>query len=310
MVSSRSSSSVFDYPRAEIPFQNEVLDEEETKNYLVRHIEFPSVGYNRQRNNQVVGRYYESKLPGKKPLIIVIPIFGGHNYPPRNMTLYLKRASEGGVNVFHMEAERKMTDWWALKHADTEEAFMKLWEATAEAERNTVVDIRRIIDWAETRSEIDPSRVGIIGFSRGAVSSAVVTTQDSRLAATVLVMGGAYPHLALATCPMLRGVGVHEKVQKEYGWTLEDYADRLEPLYVDLDPATYPGQTDPGRILIVEAAKDECMSADSRQALWLAMGQPERILIPKGHKQAFLSMTPLGGKWLQKDIWRFLQEKL
>ena len=30
------------------------------------------------------------------------------------------------------------------------------------------------------------------------------------------------------------------------------------------------------------------------------MGQPERISIPRGHKRAFLSMTPLGAKWLQK----------
>ena len=38
------------------------------------------------------------------------------------------------------------------------------------------------------------------------------------------------------------------------------------------------------------------------------MGQPERMVIDRGHKRAFLAMTPLGGKKVQKEIWAFLQE--
>lgn len=305
-----SVPAVFGYNRVEIPFENDVLEEEETRNYLVRHIHFPSIGDNRQRNDQVTGKYYESKHPGKKPLILVLPIFGGHVYPSQNMTLYLKRVSDGGVHVFRMLGEQNLTDWWALKYAPDEESFMDLWQTTAQAEHNTIIDIRRTIDWALARPEIDPDRIAVIGFSRGAMMAAVAAANDTRLAATVLVMGGAHPHKALATCPMLRGEGVQKKVQKEYGWTLDQFADRLEPLYYDLDPATYAGQADAERILIVEAAKDDCIPADAREALWVAMGQPERISIPRGHKRAFLSMTPLGSRWLQKEIWSFLQETL
>ncbi len=303
-------SSVFDYNRVEVPFTNDVLDEEETRNYLVRHIHFPSIGDNRQRNDQVTSKYYESKHPGKKPLVIVLPIFGGHVYPSQSITLYLKKISEGGMHVFRMLGEQNLTDWWALKYAPDEESFMDLWQTTAQAEHNTIVDIRRTIDWALARPEIDPDRIAVIGFSRGAMMAAVAAANDTRLAAAVLVMGGAHPHKALATCPMLRGEGVQRKVQKEYGWTLDEFADRLEPLYHDLDPATYAGQADAERILIVEAAKDDCIPADAREALWVAMGQPEKISIPRGHKRAFLSMTPLGNKWLQKEIWSFLQETL
>lgn len=303
-------ASVFDYDRVTIPFENTVLDEEETRNYRVRYIHFPSVGDNRQRNDQVTGRYYESKHSGKKPLIIVLPIFGGHVYPSQNMTLYLKRTSRGDVNVFRMLGDQNLTDWWGLKHAPDQESFTRLWQSTAQAERNTIVDIRRTVDWALARPEVDADRIAVIGFSRGAIMAAVATANDDRLAATVLVMGGAQPHEALAACPMLRGEGVQRKVQKEYGWTLEEFADWLEPLYVDLDPANYAGQADPERILIVEAAKDDCIPSPAREKLWLAMGQPRRISIPHGHKRAFLSMTPLGTKWLQKEIWSFLQETL
>ena len=301
---------VQNYERTTVPFTNDVLDEEESRNYLVRHIHFPSIGDNRQRHDQVTGKYYESKHPGKKPLIIVLPIFGGHVYPSQNMTLYLKRISEGDVHVFRMLGEQNLTDWWGLKNAPDEESFMELWRATAQAERNTIIDIRRTIDWALARPEVDPDRIAVIGFSRGAIMAAVATASDTRLAATVLVMGGAHPQQALATCPMLKGEGVQRKVQKEFGWTLDEFADRLAPLYYDLDPANFAGRTDASRVLIVEAAKDDCIAANARQALWLAMGQPKRISIPHGHKRAFLSMTPLGTKWLQREIWSFLQETM
>ena len=302
--------STFGYERSPIPFHNDVLDDEESRNYVVRHIHFPSIGDNRQRHDQVTGKYYESKHAGKKPLVIVLPIFGGHIYPSQNMTLYLKRISDGGVHVFRMLGERNLTDWWGLKQAADPEEFMRLWSITAQAEHNTIIDIRRTIDWAVARPEVDADRIAVIGFSRGAITAAVTAANDDRLAAAVLVMGGAHPHRALASCPMLRGEGVQKKVQRQFGWTLEEFADRLEPLYRDLDPASYSGLADPTRILIVEATKDKCIRADAREALWLAMGQPRRIQIPYGHKMAFLSMTPVGAKWLQKEIWSFLQETL
>ncbi len=308
LAGTSSSAPVFQYEQTPVPFENDMLDEEATRNYQVRHIHFPSIGDNRQRRDQVTGKYYESRHPGKRPLVIVLPIFGGHVYPSQNTTLYLKRISEGEVHVFRMLGEQNLTDWWALKHASDQESFMELWEATVQAERNTIIDIRRTIDWAQARPEVDPERIAVIGFSRGAIMAAVATANDGRLAATVLVMGGAHPHQALAACPMLKGEGVQKKVRKEYGWSLEEFAERLEPLYFDLDPANYPDRVDPRRILIVEAAKDDCIPAGAREALWLAMGQPQRILIPYGHKKAFLSMTPVGNKWLQKEIWGFLQE--
>jgi len=245
--SARRPAPVFSYDRTKIPFANNVLDEEETRNYVVRLIHFPSIGDNRQRRDQVSGKYYESKHPGKKPLIIVLPIFGGHIFPPKTMTYYLRKTAEGDAHVFYMQGDQNLTDWWGLKHAPDEESFMELWESTAQAERNTIIDIRRTIDWAQARPEVDPDRIAVIGFSRGAIMAAVATANDRRLTATVLVMGGAHPHEALAACPMLRGDGVQRKVQKEYGWTLDAFADRLAPLYYDLDPANYPNQVDPAR---------------------------------------------------------------
>lgn len=45
----------------------------------------------------------------------------------------------------------------------------------------TVVDYRRAIDYLETRKEIDPNRIGVIGYSLGGVESFVLTGVDPRI---------------------------------------------------------------------------------------------------------------------------------
>lgn len=40
------------------------------------------------------------------------------------------------------------------------------------------------------------------------------------------------------------------------------------------------------------------------------MDRPQRLLLDYRHKQAFLSMTPLGFNWLRRQIWDFLQQTL
>jgi pimeloyl-ACP methyl ester carboxylesterase len=305
-----SSDPLFVYERTEIPFKNRMLDEEETPQYRVRYIRFPSIGDNGQPDELVRGKYYESKLPGPKPMVIVLPIWGRHVYPSTKITAYLKRHSEGGVNVFYLEGGEDLFDWQALGSAPTEEAYLDLWEDGAQRELVTMTDIRRVIDWAEERAELDSNRIGLVGFSHGAMVAAAVATQEPRLAATVLVMGGALAHEVIARCPLARSEPARNRAAEGFGWSTEDLERRLEPILAPLDPASYPGRVDPERVLIVEAARDECMTEAGRKALWEAMDRPERIRLDYRHKQAFLTMTPLRVNWLRQRIWSFFQQTL
>jgi hypothetical protein len=44
--------------------------------------------------------------------------------------------------------------------------------------------------------------------------------------------------------------------------------------------------------------------------LWRAFGRPERIAYRYDHRMAFLAMTFLGGYDLQRQIYRFLDQRL
>ena len=95
-------------------------------------------------------------------------------------------------------------DWQALATAADEGAYLDIWGQGARREWVTITDIRRTIDWAETRADLDPERIGLMGFSHGAIVAGAVAAQEPRLAATALVMGSALAHQVLTRCPLKR----------------------------------------------------------------------------------------------------------
>ena len=54
---------------------------------------------------------------------------------------------------------------------------------------DTVWDILRLLDWLETRPDVDGSRVGMIGFSKGGMELYLAAAADSRIRASVPCIG-------------------------------------------------------------------------------------------------------------------------
>ena len=300
----------FDYQKSEVPFTNHLAGSGALPDYELRLIEFPSVGDNGQPDNLVTARYYRSTLSGPRPLVIVLPIWGSFTYPPRKISSSIQRRSGGTVHVLHVQGDNYLADWSGLVAAADESEFLELWRQAVERQRVTVIDVRRLVDWAEGRPEIDPVRIGLVGFSLGAVVAGTIATQEARLAATVLVMGGSHLHSIIATCDGKRSISVQKKATQSFGWDRYELAAQLEKITAVLDPANYPDRVDPRRILIIDAGRDKCVPASSRQDLWLALGKPERISMNYDHEPAFYSITPLGFNWMRRRIWDFLEARL
>ena len=150
----------------------------------------------------------------------------------------------------------------------------------------------------------------MLGFSHGGILAAGVAVQDPRLASVVLVMAGALLHQPMVHCELQRSAGMRSKALNEFGWTEAELEARIEGEFSYFEPANFPGRVDPSKVLIVEAARDDCIPAAAREALWETMGRPQRILLDYKHKQAFLTMTPLRLLWLRHRIWDFLKSSL
>jgi dienelactone hydrolase len=298
----------FDYQKAPLALTNHDLGHK--GDYEVKAVSFPSSGHNGQADNRVTARYYRGRSPGRKPLIIVLPIWGSrHLYPAKKMTRVLRSRFDGDANVMHIDGREPLVDFNAMGAAEDVAAFRVTIARMAEQCRVSIVDIRRILDWAETQPDIDPERVALVGFSVGAIIAAAAAQVDPRLSATVLVMGAANPAQVIA-----QAEGAAERnrelILERFGWTQESYQQELELAFGFLDPARMGGRVDPARVLIFDAAHDERMPQTTRDALWEAMGRPERITLQYKHGFAFFSMSPLGRSYTTDRIYRFLEETL
>ena len=105
-----------------------------------------------------------------------------------------------------------------------EDEFLETWTQGADHEVATVSDMRRLIDWAEGRPEIDAGRIGLIGFSHGAMLAPVLAAQEPRISSTVLVMGGADPHEVIARCEGARTEGIQDHALETFGWSKDEMA--------------------------------------------------------------------------------------
>lgn len=285
----------------------EQLQHKSKLQYEVSKIRFPSQGNNGQENNLVVGEYYKSRLPGKKPLVIVMPIWGVSAYPSDEMSRHILEYSEGKINVFKFQGKRYLLDWPGMRNTGSKQEFIDKMHETAERLRTAGIDIRRFIDWAEMQPEVDRERLGIIGFSIGAMIAGAIMPHEQRLQSAVLVMGGAQPHSLFSDCPWRPKV-VRDLAMQKYHWSRQDYQQLMREVFASLDPAQFPGRVNPEHVLIFDSKYDECISESSRNDLWATMGYPERVSLLYDHETAFLAMTPLGKNYIRHKAYRFLEQ--
>ena len=287
----------------------EMVPARKDSDYTVFDVFIPSAGRNRQRDGMVTGEYFQSNAPGSRPLVVVLPIWGASTYPPRTLQRRLTRGPiHGLVNVLILDGAANLFDWEGLASVASEEAFDRLIRDGIETTWTTVADVRRLLDWAERRPETN-GRMAIVGFSRGAMMGSLLMGIEPRLDTGVFLMGGADIHDVIATCPGQLG-RVRKHVHEQFGWTADQYAQRLEEPLASINPARWAGSVRPNDVLYVEATRDKCVPESARQLLWSALGEPERIRIHAGHRRAFLSMTLLDFHSVTRRIKGFLEERL
>jgi dienelactone hydrolase len=122
--------------------------------------------------------------------------------------------------------------------------------------RQTAVDERRGLDLLADRPEIDPRRLGVMGFSLGAVASATLLGVDHRIRCGVLASAG--QRLA----PLLQRFG----------------ATRYLHAMAAFDPARWVGAVT-ARLLVQNGLRDRDFPAYDA----LARGRADGVMYPAGH---------------------------
>jgi hypothetical protein len=277
--------------------------------YNLWRLSMPASYDNGQPGNLVTGTYYAGVRPGRHPLVIVLPVWGVSDYPSARMAETIVRRSRGAVNVLLVDGERRLVAWPDIAASTSAGAFAAQLDDAASRLRHAILDIRRVMDWADRRPELDGRRIGLVGFSVGAVVGSLVAQNDRRVRSAALVMGGADIPAIMGRCPRSKG-RTREAVRERLGLSRRRYERAIAGAFSGLDPLDYPGRVDPSGMLIVDAAYDECIPPGSREALWEVLGRPERITMHYGHRGAFLAMTPLGLNFLRDRLYAHLEDTL
>ena len=282
---------------------------ETTRFHDVIPLSFASSGVNGHSLNRVEGLYLRSRGPGRKKVLIVLPIWGSSRYPPQKVGYGYAAHTRGDAHAIWLYGEPPVFPWRELRSVAEEEKWIDVANASVERFRAAVNDTRRLIDWLGTREEVDPERIAVVGFSMGAMVAATIMGIDSRVAAGVFMTGGADYAQIMARCSGKAG-RMREHALESFGWSPLDYRRFFDERFSAGDPMGFAGRYDPERILIIDARFDNCVPAPSRAALWEATGHPQRITLLYGHNTAYLAMTPLGLNFARRSIYRFLDRAL
>lgn len=302
----------FAYDKTPIAPKLRELFHAESDYYVVYSLTFRSVGVNGQKGNRVTGSYYKSKTPGKKKLVIIPPIYGSSAFPAETTLRHLTEWNESkDTNAIIIDGDRDICDYALFMKIRTDAELTTEFNGCALRIKNTIIDTRRLIDWAEVRPEIDGERIGIIGFSTGAMVASLAASVDQRIAAGTFVMSGGDLHDTFAQSEEETTRLARESIMRNLGIDAKTLAQKIKPPLDPVNPARYAGRIDPRRTLMFESKHDDYIPESARRNLWEAMGRPEIITFPYRHKASFLmSMTVLGMDFLQKEVARFFREKL
>jgi cephalosporin-C deacetylase-like acetyl esterase len=135
-------------------------------------------------NNVVHAEYYRPKQAERFPCAIVLDITAGDQRVSRAIASHLSSRGVGCLCV-------QMAYYGPRLPPDSSVRFLSTdIQQTFDAVRQTVLDLRRATAWMESRPEIDPERLGIVGTSLGSFVAAVTAEMEPKLGRVAVILGG------------------------------------------------------------------------------------------------------------------------
>jgi dienelactone hydrolase len=143
--------------------------------------------------NRVPGILLKSpSSSGRRPVVISLHGTGGNKESQRLFLSECVRAGFIGVAIdgrYH--GERAKSGKTAARNADYHAAILNAFRTGKEHPFffDTVWDVMRLVDYLATRDDIDPKRIGLIGFSKGGIETYLSAAVDPRIAVAVPCIG-------------------------------------------------------------------------------------------------------------------------
>jgi dienelactone hydrolase len=131
-----------------------------------------------------------AKTAGRLPVVIMLHGTGGKK---EDFRAQLDTYAQAGFFALAIDGPyhgERMTPGSA-KGANYQAAILQSWR-TGQGHPffyDSVWDVMRLVDYLQTRDDVDPKRIGLMGVSKGGIETYLVAAADSRIAAAVPFIG-------------------------------------------------------------------------------------------------------------------------
>ena len=261
-----------DLPKIE--FQDPKLVEE-TANGVQYELSFPSAYVSPSPENNRVPVYLFEPTTGEKPYpaVVITHYWGASDLRPE--IALANDLMQHGVASAVLTLPYHMARTPAGSHSG-ELAIQpdpaKLIAMMTQSE----LDIRRTLDFFDTRPELKHGSYGLVGISLGALVSSLAFALDPRIYDSAFILGGAdLAHIVWTSSRVIP----QREVLRKMGWT----EARLRKALAVVEPLTYLPRKAPSRTLIVEGRYDTVVPNIDTRELRDALDQPSVITLDTGH---------------------------
>jgi dienelactone hydrolase len=132
-----------------------------------------------------------STSAGRRPVVIALHGTGGNKESQRALLGNLARDGFVAVAIDGRYHGERAKAGKAAKSAEYVDAILRAFRTGREHPFffDTAWDVMRLIDYLETRADVDPRRIGAIGFSKGGIETYLAAAVDPRIAVAVPCIG-------------------------------------------------------------------------------------------------------------------------
>jgi dienelactone hydrolase len=171
--------------RARVPLAPQVGALPATNGQAQFHFSFAA-----EENQRVPGILMKAEnSQGRRPVVIVLHGTGGTKNDER---AWLRRLVDKGFVAVAIDGRYHGERTKAGKgSAEYDDAILRAWRGSGEHPflYDTVWDVMRLLDYLETRDDVDPRRIGLTGISKGGIETYFTAAVDPRIAAAVPCIG-------------------------------------------------------------------------------------------------------------------------
>ena len=253
------------------------------------------------------GKYYRSRVPGKKKAVIVLPIYGSSEIPSASTASHLL---DWDTNVVLLADSGDLLEWEFLAQTKTEKEFFDSIKRTRRRFEETLSGIGVILAWLDREPDVDSRRIGIVGFSLGAMVATIAAGADQRISAAALVMAGAgFDEIFLNSRAEFIS-NVRKNAFLKFALNPDRFSEKIREATRDIEPAYWAKNIHPRQAILFQAVKDSFIPEYSRRELYHALGAPETVIFLHDHKTSFLSTTIAGLNYTPWKIRQFFRKRL